>query len=289
MAKILKRQPLNPSITLLEVDAPRIARKALPGQFVILRLDEYGERIPFTIADTDPVQGSVTIIFQKVGLTTRLMDELRVGDCIQDFVGPLGEPTPLPEGIKRACVVGGGVGCAIVYPQAKHLFGLGVETDVIAGFRSKDMVMLEDELRAVSSHLYLTTDDGSYGIKGFVTHQLQSLIDAPDYAQHPIDLVIAIGPVIMMKIVSEVTRPYHIPTLVSLNPIMMDGTGMCGVCRVSVGGKTRFACVEGPDFDGHEVDFDELMSRNRLYQPEEAQQMERHACRREQLAKQMIP
>ena len=284
MAKVLRKKVLNESVTLLEVDAPLVARKALAGQFIILRIDEEGERIPLTIADYDREKGSVTIIFQKVGLTTQLLGDLEVGDEIRDFVGPLGLPTEIGENVKRVCVVGGGVGCAIAYPQAKSLHNAGIAVDVIAGFRSKDIVILEEEFRAVCDNLYLTTDDGSYGEKGFVTDKLGSLIDAGNRY----DLVIAIGPIPMMKFVSKTTEPYGIKTLVSLNPIMVDGTGMCGGCRVTVGGKVKFACVDGPDFDGHQVDFDELMNRNSLYREREACEKDRHACRMEQLKRSAI-
>ncbi len=284
MAKVLRKKVLNESVTLLEVDAPLVARKALAGQFIILRIDEEGERIPLTIADYDREKGSVTIIFQKVGLTTQLLGDLEVGDEIRDFVGPLGLPTEIGAAVKRVCVVGGGVGCAIAYPQAKSLHNAGVAVDVIAGFRNKDIVILEEEFRAVCDNLYLTTDDGSYGEKGFVTDKLKSLIDAGNHY----DLVIAIGPIPMMKFVSKTTEPYGIKTLVSLNPIMVDGTGMCGGCRVTVGGKVKFACVDGPDFDGHQVDFDELMNRNSLYREREACEKDRHACRMEQLKRSAI-
>ena len=284
MAKVLRKKVLNDSVTLLEVDAPLVARKALAGQFIILRIDEEGERIPLTIADYDREKGSVTIIFQKVGLTTQLLGDLEVGDEIRDFVGPLGLPTEIGAAVKRVCVVGGGVGCAIAYPQAKSLHNAGVAVDVIAGFRNKDIVILEEEFRAVCDNLYLTTDDGSYGEKGFVTDKLKSLIDAGNRY----DLVIAIGPIPMMKFVSKTTEPYGIKTLVSLNPIMVDGTGMCGGCRVTVGGKVKFACVDGPDFDGHQVDFDELMNRNSLYREREACEKDRHACRMEQLKRSAI-
>lgn len=275
MVKIVHKKVLNPSVTLLEVEAPLIAKKAKAGQFIILRLDEQGERIPLTIADYDREKGTVTIIFQKVGLTTELLAELNEGDSIRDFVGPLGLPTELPEGAKRVCVVGGGVGCAIAYPQAKYLHARGVEVDVIAGFRSKDIVILEEEFKKACDHFYLTTDDGSCGEKGLVTDKLKTLIDSGIHY----DAVIAIGPIIMMKFVCKTTEPYGIKTLVSLNPIMIDGTGMCGGCRVSVGGEMKFACVDGPDFDGHKVDFDELMTRNRAYQEREAETRRTHACR----------
>ena len=274
MAKIITKRRLNPTVTLMEVSAPLIAKKALPGQFIILRVDEKGERIPLTIADYDREKGTITIIFQKVGLTTELLDTLEEGDDILDFVGPLGRPTEL-EGVKKVAVIGGGVGCAIAYPQAKYLHEHGVAVDVIAGFRSKDIVILEEEFRAACDHLYLTTDDGSYGEKGFVTDKLKALIEAGNQY----DAVIAIGPIIMMKFVCKTTEPYGIKTLVSLNPIMIDGTGMCGGCRVSVGGQMKFACVDGPDFDGHQVDFDELMARNAAYKEREAQVRRDHACR----------
>ena len=274
MAKIVTKRRLNPTVTLMEVSAPLIAKKALPGQFIILRVDEKGERIPLTIADYDREKGTITIIFQKVGLTTELLDTLEEGDDILDFVGPLGRPTEL-EGVKKVAVIGGGVGCAIAYPQAKYLHEHGVAVDVIAGFRSKDIVILEEEFQAACDHLYLTTDDGSYGEKGLVTDKLKALIEAGNQY----DVVIAIGPIIMMKFVCKTTEPYGIKTLVSLNPIMIDGTGMCGGCRVSVGGQMKFACVDGPDFDGHQVDFDELMARNAAYKEREAQVRRDHACR----------
>ncbi len=284
MVQILSKKEWNPNVTQLTVAAPEVARKAEAGQFIILRLDEDGERIPLTIADYDREQGTVTIIFQKVGLTTDLLGKLEPGDHILNFVGPLGKATELPEGAKRVCVIGGGVGCAIAYPQAKACHAAGMQVDVIAGFRSKDIVILEDEFRAACDHLYVMTDDGTYGEQGFVTNKLQSLIDGG--AQY--DVVIAIGPIPMMKFVAKVTEPYGIKTLVSLNPIMIDGTGMCGGCRVTVGGKMKFACVDGPDFDGHQVDFDELMNRNGLYRTQEAEERRTHACRMTALADQAI-
>ena len=274
MAKIITKRRLNPTVTLMEVSAPLIAKKALPGQFIILRVDEKGERIPLTIADYDREKGTITIIFQKVGLTTELLDSLEEGDDILDFVGPLGRPTEL-EGVQKVAVVGGGVGCAIAYPQAKYLHEHGVAVDVIVGFRSKDIVILEEEFQAACDHFYLTTDDGSYGEKGLVTDKLKALIEAGNQY----DAVIAIGPMVMMKFVCKTTEPYRIKTLVSLNPIMIDGTGMCGGCRVSVGGEVKFACVDGPDFDGHQVDFDELMTRNGAYKEQETQVRRDHACR----------
>lgn len=272
MFKIVNAQQLNDDVFRLDVKAPFVAKKAKAGQFVIIRIDEKGERVPFTIADTDPEKGIVSVIIQKVGQTTILLSQLKTGDYVEDFVGPLGVATDF-HGAKNVCVVGGGVGNAIAYPSAKALHEMGAHVDVIAGFRSKDIVILEDEYKDICDNLYITTDDGSYGDKGFVTDKLQELIDAGnDY-----DLVIAIGPVIMMKFVSKVTEPYNIKTLVSLNPIMIDGTGMCGGCRVTVGGETKFACVDGPDFDGHQVDYDELMRRNAMYTDFEAH--DRDNCR----------
>lgn len=272
MYKILNKRQLNENVVLMDIDAPFVAKKALAGQFIILRVDEYGERIPLTIADYDREKGTVTIIFQIVGATTRLLSTLNVGDSLKDFAGPLGKATEL-EGYKKACVIGGGVGCAIAYPSAKALFNNGTHVDVIAGFRSRDIVILEDEFKAASNNLYITTDDGSYGEKGFVTDKLKTLIDGGNNY----DLVLAIGPVPMMKFVSKATEPYGIKTLVSLNPIMIDGSGMCGGCRVNVGGEIKFACVDGPDFDGHLVNFDELMKRNSTYKEKEAH--DREHCR----------
>ncbi len=269
MFKIIEKRRLNDAMTLMKLDAPHIARKARPGQFVILRVDEHGERIPLTVNDTDPDGGSVTIIFQIVGQTTRLLDSYEEGESIQDLVGPLGMPTHL-EGIKRAAVIGGGAGCAIAYPQAKALFNMGAHVDMIAGFRNKDIIILEDEMRAVSSRLFITTDDGSNGHKGFVTDVLKSLLEKGE----KYDAVIAIGPLPMMKAVCAVTDNPRIKTIVSMNPIMIDGTGMCGGCRVVVGGEVKFACVDGPDFDGHLVDFDSARQRLAMYKEEES-----HACR----------
>ncbi len=268
MYKILEKRLLNEQVTQLVLDAPFVARKVKAGQFVIIRIDDAGERIPLTVADFDADKGTLTIIFQAVGYTTKRLAKLNVGDSIATVVGPLGLPTEFGNP-KKAIVVGGGVGCAIAYPQAKALKNMGVKTDVIVGFRSRDIVILEEEMRKVCDDFYLTTDDGSYGEKGLVTEVLKRLIDNDKY-----DLVIAIGPLPMMKFVAKTTEPYGIKTIVSLNPIMIDGTGMCGGCRVSVGGETKFACVDGPDFDGHLVDFDELSRRNAFYREEEA-----HACR----------
>lgn len=275
MYKILKKRILNTAGTTLEmvVEAPLVAKKCLAGQFIIYRLDEFGERIPLTIADCDREKGTVTIMFQPVGKSTMMLAEMSEGDSILDFVGPLGKPTHT-EGLKRVAVVGGGVGCAIAYPVAKAMHEKGIEVDMIAGFRSRDIVMLEDEMRANSTNLYITTDDGSYGEKGFVTDKLKALIESG----RNYDEVVAIGPGVMMKFVSLATKPYGIKTVVSLNPIMIDGTGMCGGCRVSVGGETKFACVDGPEFDGHQVDWDELLRRGAFYKDEEAEQKE-HVCR----------
>lgn len=272
MYKIVRRQQLNDTVVRLDVEAPFIAAKAKAGQFIIFRIDEQGERVPLTIADTDPDKGTVTIIFQIVGQSTMLLSQMKEGDYILDFVGPLGTATDFGDA-KNVCVIGGGVGNAIAYPSAKALFKAGVDVDVIAGFRSKDIVILEDEYKSICNRLFITTDDGSYGEKGFVTNKLQSLIDEGNNY----DLVIAIGPIPMMKFVSKVTEPYNIKTLVSLNPIMIDGTGMCGGCRVTVDGKIKFACVDGPDFDGHKVDYDELMKRNSTYRDFEAH--DRENCR----------
>lgn len=269
MFKVLEKQELNPTVTKLVIEAPLIARKAKAGQFVIIRSHENGERIPLTVADTDIEKGSVTIIFQLVGKSTKLLDNLRVGDDVLDFVGPLGTPSHI-EGLKKVCVVGGGVGCAIAYPTAKALHAQGTDVTVIAGFRSKDLLILEDEFRAASEKMYIMSDDGSVGEKGLVTNKLEELI----LAGEKFDEVIAIGPIIMMKFVSLLTKKHNIKTIVSMNPIMIDGTGMCGCCRLSVAGETKFACVDGPDFDGHQVDFDEAMARSKQYAEFEAQARE---------------
>ena len=263
--QIVEKKKLNDAVVMVRIAAPLIAKKVLPGQFIIFRLDEFGERVPLTVADYDREGGTITLIFQIAGETTRQFSQLEAGDTILDLVGPLGVPTELPEGTKSVCVIGGGVGCAIAYPQAKHLHSLGLEVDTIVGFRNKDIVILEDEFRACSDNLYLCTDDGSYGRKGLVTEALKELIDAGNQY----DEVFAIGPMVMMKFVSKTTEPYGIPTTVSMSPIMIDGTGMCGGCRLTVGGKTKYACVDGPDFDGHQVDFDELMRRNGTYKRQE--------------------
>jgi len=263
--EILKKKVLNEQVKLMVIDAPLIAKKAQAGQFVVLRVNEKGERIPLTIADYDSGAGTVTIIFQEVGKTTMLLGTLNEGDRLSDFIGPLGKASHFDPDVRKAAVIGGGLGTAIAYPQAKKLHSMGIEVTSIIGFRTKDLIILEDEMRAVSRKLVITTDDGSNGNKGFVTDALKQEIES----EGKFDLVIAIGPLVMMKFVSRLTKEYGIKTIVSMNPIMMDGTGMCGVCRVTVGGKTRFACVDGPDFDGHEVDFDEAMRRQTMYKKQE--------------------
>ncbi len=260
MYKIVKKELLNSTVTRMVVEAPNIARKAEPGQFIILRVDENGERIPLTVADYDAAAGTVTIIFQIVGATTQKLNALEEGKYILDFVGPLGRKTET-DGLKKVAVVGGGVGCAIAYPVAKKLGSLGCEVHSIVGFRNKDLVILEKEFEACSSKLCMMTDDGSYGTKGLVTNALKELIESGE----KYDEVIAIGPLIMMKFVCALTKEYGIKTVVSMNPIMIDGTGMCGGCRLTVGGETKFACVDGPEFDGHLVDFDEAMTRGSMY------------------------
>ena len=260
MYRIVHKKVLNPTVVMMDIEAPLVARKALAGQFIILRVDEEGERIPLTVAGTDPEAGTVKIIFQMVGATTDALGRKEEGESIQDFVGPLGKPTET-EGLRKVCGVGGGVGCAIALPVAQRLHELGCEVHTIVGFRSKDLLILEDEFRACSDKLTIMTDDGSYGRQGVVTVPLKEAIEAGE----TYDEVITIGPLIMMKFVVATTKPYWIKTVVSMNPIMIDGTGMCGGCRLTVGGKTMFACVDGPDFDGFEVDFDEAMSRSTMY------------------------
>lgn len=274
MFTIVEKRILNDSMTLMSVDAPFIAKKAKAGQFIILRVNEFGERIPLTIADYDREKGTVTIIYQKVGKTTLLLDQLNVGDAILDFIGPLGKASEL-EGHHQVAVIGGGAGCAIAYPQAKALHQLGAKVDMIAGFRNQDIIILEDEMKAVSDRLIITTDDGSNGNKGFVTDALKKNIeDGTKY-----DLVVAIGPLVMMRAICNLTKEYGIKTIISMNPIMIDGTGMCGGCRLTVGGKTKFACVDGPDFDGHEVDFDEAIKRSRTYFDMEREAAREYNCR----------
>ncbi len=260
MYKILKKKCLNPTVTLMEVQAPAVAKKAEPGQFIILRVDEKGERIPLTVADYDRENGTITIIFQIVGAGTEQLNHLNEGEYIHDFVGPLGRATHT-DGLKKVAVVGGGVGCAIAYPVAKKLHNLGCEVHAIIGFRNKDLVILEDEFKQASTKCFLMTDDGSYGTKGLVTNCLEELIKSGEQY----DEVITIGPLIMMKFVSQLTKQYNIKTIASMNPIMIDGTGMCGGCRLTVGGETKFACVDGPEFDAHLIDFDEAMARGSMY------------------------
>ncbi|MBR1772290.1 MAG: sulfide/dihydroorotate dehydrogenase-like FAD/NAD-binding protein [Eubacterium sp.] len=281
MYKIVKKESLNPTVTLMEIEAPLVARKAEPGQFIIFRATEDGERIPLTIAGYDREKGTVTIIFQIVGAGTEILNSLNVGDYVQDFVGPLGNATET-EGLKKVAVVGGGVGCAIAYPVAKKLHDIGCEVTSIVGFRNKDLIILEDEFRAASSNYILMTDDGSAGEKGVVTAPLEELIKNGE----EFDEVIAIGPLIMMKFVVMTTKKYNVKTVVSMNPIMVDGTGMCGCCRLTVGGETKFACVDGPDFDGFEVDFDEAMARGGIYKPFELKARE-EACNMIQAAKEV--
>ncbi len=264
MFEIKKKYPLNKDTDYMAVYAPGIAKKAKPGQFIIIRANETAERIPLTIADSDVNAGTVSVIFQKVGKSTKIIGMMNEGDYLLDFVGPLGTPSEF-EGMTRVAVIGGGLGCAIALPQAKALHNKGVYVDVIAGFRNKELVILEEEMKNSSENLYICTDDGSYGMKGLVTEKLRERIEAGvGY-----DTVIAIGPPVMMKFVSLLTKEYGIKTIVSMNPIMIDGTGMCGGCRVTVGGEVKFACIDGPDFDGHLVDFDELIRRNRMYTEQE--------------------
>jgi ferredoxin--NADP+ reductase len=269
MYRIVRREALNPTVTRIVVEAPFVAKKAKPGQFIVLRVSENGERIPFTVAGTDPEKGTVTVIFQVVGASTEELNQIPEGGEIQDFVGPLGRPSEL-EGLKNVCVVGGGAGCAIALPLAEALHKQGTKVTSIVGFRNKDLVILEKEFEACSDKFIRMSDDGSWGEKGLVTQPLEEAIKAGA----GFDEVIAIGPLIMMKFVVKTTKPYNIKTVVSMNPIMIDGTGMCGGCRIMVGGKMKFACVDGPDFDGFEVDFDSAMTRNAMYRPWERHKYE---------------
>ncbi len=269
MFQIVRKQALNPTVTKMEILAPFVAKKAKAGQFIILRVDEDGERIPLTIAGFDRLAGTVTIIFQVVGAATQLLNAKNEGDFIPDFVGPLGKPTHI-EGLKRVCVVGGGVGCAIALPVARALKEAGAEVTSIVGFRNKDLVILEEEFKACSKNFYMMTDDGSYGRQGNVCVPLKELLSAGE----TFDEVITIGPLIMMKFVCATTKEYNVKTVASMNPIMIDGTGMCGGCRLTVGGEMKFACVDGPEFDGHLIDFDEAMSRSRTYAEFEAHERE---------------
>ncbi len=272
--KIIKKKNLNKQVFLMEIEAPKIAKKAEPGQFIILRIDEQGERVPFTIADFDRAKGTVTIIVQVVGKTTRDLEQYKEGMSILDFAGPLGMPTNL-EGKSKVAVIGGGLGTAIAYPQAKKLHSIGCEVHMIAGFRNEELIILENEMKDVSHKLIITTDDGSNGIKGFVTDVLRNLIDSGE----KYDEVIAIGPLVMMRAVCDVTKEYNIPTTVSMNPVMIDGTGMCGGCRVIVGGETKFACVDGPDFDGHLIDWDIALNRQRMFKDLENHSFASGSCR----------
>ena len=260
MYRIVRKEALKPTVILYEIEAPMVAKKAEPGQFIILRVDENGERIPITIHDYDREKGTVTIIVQTVCATTEKLSHKQQGEFIQDFVGPLGRPTET-EGKKKVCVVGGGVGCAIAYPVLKKFHDCGAEVHAVVGFKNKDVVILEDKFKSASDVMKLVTDDGSYGEKGLVTDALKQLIEEGNQY----DEIFAIGPAIMMKFVSKTTEPYGIPTTVSMSPIMVDGTGMCGGCRLTVGGETKFACVDGPDFDGHKVDWDESLKRGKMY------------------------
>ena len=272
MYKIISKKSLNPTVTKMEILAPFVAKKALPGQFIILRVDEEGERIPLTIADYDREKGTITIIFQIVGAGTELLNHKEVGEYIPDFVGPLGRPTHT-EGLKKVCVVGGGVGCAIALPVAKALYEQGAEVTSIIGFRNKDLVILEEEFKACSKEFYLMTDDGSYGEQGNVVLPLKALLEKGE----TFDEVITIGPLIMMKFVCLATKEFGVKTIASMNLIMIDGTGMCGGCRLTVGGEMKFACVDGPEFDGHLIDFDEAMNRAKTYAEFECQEREK-AC-----------
>ena len=272
MFRIVRKEALKPTVVLFEIDAPLVARKAQPGQFIILRVDENGERIPLTIHDYDSGKGTVSIIAQIVGATTEKLNHLQEGDCLQDFVGPLGKATET-AGKRKVCVVGGGVGCAIAYPVLKKFHDDGAEVHAVIGFKNKDLVILEDKFAAASSVLKVCTDDGSYGQKGLVTEALKELIDAGNQY----DEIFAIGPMVMMKFVCMTTKPYGIPTTVSMSPIMIDGTGMCGGCRLSVGGEMKFACVDGPDFDGFQVDWNLAVKRNQMYRDFEMHKHE-EAC-----------
>ncbi|MBQ8319998.1 MAG: sulfide/dihydroorotate dehydrogenase-like FAD/NAD-binding protein [Clostridia bacterium] len=269
MYQIVGKKQLNPTVTQMEILAPFVAKKAMPGQFIILRVTEDGERIPLTVAGYDREKGTVTIIFQIVGGSTELLNGKNVGEYLPDFVGPLGRPTHT-EGLKKVCVVGGGVGCAIALPVARALHEQGCEVTSIIGFRNKDLVILEEEFKACSSDFYMMTDDGSYGRQGNVCVPLNELLEKGER----FDEVITIGPLIMMKFVCAATKPYGVKTIASMNPVMVDGTGMCGGCRLTVGGKMKFACVDGPEFDGHEIDFDEAMSRANMYAPFEKRERE---------------
>ena len=272
--KIVHKKNLTPQIFLMEIQAPLVAKKAEPGQFIILRIDEKGERVPFTIADFDKEKGTVTIIVQAIGKTTKDLSMLSENDYILDFAGPLGMKTEL-DGIKKVCIIGGGLGSAIAYPQAKKLHNMGADVTVITGFRNKDIIILEEEMKKISNNLIITTDDGSNGKKGFVTDCLKELIQKGE----KFDKVIAIGPLVMMRAVSSLTKEYNIPTIVSMNPVMIDGTGMCGGCRVIVDGEVKFACVDGPDFDGHKIDWEQAINRQKMFKSYENESLEHGKCR----------
>ena len=272
--EIVVKKVLTPEISLISVYAPLIAKKAKAGQFIILRVDANGERVPLTISSADPEQGLVTVVFQKIGGTTLALDLLNQGDCLHDFVGPLGVATEV-ENLGRVAVLGGGLGCAIALPVAKALTEAGNQVDLIGGFKTRDIVILEEEMSKACTDLHICTDDGSYGYAGFVTGKLEELINGGAKYDH----VFAIGPLMMMKFACLMTKKYDIPTTVSMNPVMIDGTGMCGGCRITVDGEIKFACVDGPDFDGHKVDFDEVIARNATYKEFEAKQKEKHICR----------
>lgn len=273
MFKILSKRRLNPTMTWLVIDAPMVAKKARPGQFIILRTDEYGERIPLTMAGHDAEKGTIDLIYAAVGRTTMLMDQLEEGDYLLDVVGPLGKPTHM-EGLKRVAVVGGGTGNALAYPLATGMHKEGIHVDMIAGFKNKEMVILEDEFKAGTDRLFLTTDDGSYGEKGFTTDKLKELIEAGN----EYDEIVAVGPPVMMKFVCKIAEEYGIPSVASLTAYMIDGTGMCGGCRCVIGGENKFVCVDGPEFDGSLVDWDELIRRNSFYKDQE-QEDAKHICR----------
>lgn len=276
MFRILSKERLNKESCQMEIEAPAVARKAKPGQFIIFRINERGERVPLTIAGVDKERGAVRIIFQMVGRSTMELGEMEAGQSIADFVGPLGNPTELEPYVgRKIAVCGGGLGAAIAFPIAKYAHAIGADVDMIVGFRNKDIIILEDEMRQHANRLFVTTDDGSNGTRGFVSDILQARIEEGTHYDH----VFVIGPMIMMKVTCDLTAKYNIPTTVSMNTIMVDGTGMCGCCRLTVDGRTKFACVDGPDFDGHKVDFVEAMKRGRTYRPQEQQDKETHICR----------
>ena len=283
MFKIVNNERLSDNMFRVTFEAPLVARKAQPGQFLMFRVDEFGERMPITISSYDREAGTVSVIMQRVGSTTALLAGKKAGDYVADVVGPLGNPAEF-DNMHKVVVVGGGSGCAIAWPQAKEAHRLGCDVDIIAGFRTKGIVVLEEEMRACCDHLYMMTDDGTYGEKGFTTVKLKELLESGVHY----DEVLAIGPIPMMKFVSKTTEPFGVKTIVSLNPIMVDGTGMCGGCRVTVGGEVKFACVDGPDFDGHQVDYDELMSRNSVYREREAEERKTHICRIQKMGEELI-